>query len=116
MFSLERNEAIERGVGQTLSLFESFLQHEAVSITRRSRANGTVESRASLPASFQQKTYAAARCANARLRNSEASTLPASSEGQTSLAPASSAAIHISSSGTRWVQTIDSSGKSRRRL
>jgi hypothetical protein len=37
MFGLERDQAVERGVGQPLALFESFLKHEAVSIARRLR-------------------------------------------------------------------------------
>jgi hypothetical protein len=32
---LQRNQPIERCVSELLSLFESFLQHEAVSIARR---------------------------------------------------------------------------------
>jgi len=31
----QRNEPVERSVSQTLALFESLLQHEAVSIARR---------------------------------------------------------------------------------
>ena len=35
MLRLQRNQPVQRRVGQLLPLFESFLQHEAVSITRR---------------------------------------------------------------------------------
>ena len=50
------------------------------------------------------------------LRRTEVNTFSTSSAGHTSLAPADSAAIHISSSGMRWVQTMGSEGKSRCRL
>src|ERR1700733_9352653 len=55
-------------------------------------------------------------CARAALRSAELRTLGTSSDRQTSLAPASSAAIHKSSSGMRWVQTIGREGKSWCRL
>jgi hypothetical protein len=35
MLGLERNEPVERGVGQLPTLFECLLEHEAVSITRQ---------------------------------------------------------------------------------
>jgi hypothetical protein len=34
MLGFQRNEAVEGGIGQRAALFEGFLQHEAVSITR----------------------------------------------------------------------------------
>ena len=46
MLRLQRNEPVKRGVGQLLSLFESFLEHEAVSITRRAELRGSLSARA----------------------------------------------------------------------
>ena len=114
MLGLERDEAVERGVGQALSLFECFLEHEGVSITRRllGRCFGTARKK---DARRRPLTlgwiYAAAPRDNAMCRWTEAITSPTSSVGHTSLAPASSAAIHISSSGMRWVQTMGKVGK-----
>src|SRR6266850_1402966 len=52
----------------------------------------------------------------AKLRRTDFRTLLTSSTAHTSTAPASSAAIHISSSGMRWVQTMGKAGKSRCRF
>ena len=60
-----------------------------------------------------RKSYTGALPGKAVFLSTEVRTFPMSSDGHTSIAPADSAAIHSSSSGTRWVQTIGSSGKSR---
>src|SRR5579864_7069932 len=121
MLGLQRNESVERGVGEQPPLFESFSEHEAVSITRRQvwqpfSANVFAKQKIRTPVGVLVSTeiiYAAAVREIAVLRSTEVSTFATSLVGHTSLAPASSAAIHISSSGMRWVQTIGRAGKSR---
>lgn len=40
VFGFEGDEAVEGSVSEVLPLFESFRQHEAVSITRQTRESG----------------------------------------------------------------------------